>query len=439
MQSKYSTVFGFTGTLMTAALGCSNSSLFEVFDFVTPVKLARKSPTTPGSAPTPIKADFMIGTKTSRSRTRPKRIRTCPLGSHLHWDVEWLEHRLLLATVLPPTPDVTLSLGLAGVNPNIVGGSNLTIGELGVETLNVAIPQGVIQNAKLTVVLPQGLALDELLGLLAAPSLEASAGSFASILQAATIGPNGSSATFDFGTISNSDSSGSGAPTDLITLVFDVDALNVASNQNGAVDTSTATMTYSGGSATASAPATIVVPGLNVGMSIDDPNPEPGQTVTFTLVLAHAPDSTVGAFKVNLSDALPAGATYVANSLETVAGQAPSTLGSSGDTISAYYDSFPLGATSTLSFQAQVPASIASPGASTNTANVTYTTLPDEATTPFSLYDPADAHQRTGNPADAGRRPERPGGERIGGIYDRSSRPGGYLRVDRGPRQCFLE
>ena len=189
----------------------------------------------------------------------------------------------------------------------------------------------------------------------------ASAGSFASILHAAAVGPDGSSATLDFGTISNSNRPGAGAPPDTLTLVCDVVALNVAANQNGAATSTTATLSFAGGSATASAAATIVTPDLNLAMSVDNPNPAPGDTVTFTIVLTHAPDSGAGGFNVNLTDALPAGATYVTNSLASVAGQAPDDLGVTGGTITALYNAFPLGATSTLSFQAQIVPSLANP------------------------------------------------------------------------------
>ena len=341
----------------------------------------------------------MIGTKTSRSRTRPKRSRACRLGSHLQWDLEWLEQRVLLAPLQMP-PDVTLGLNLMGATRIEDGAAMLTIGEIGVEMLTVAIPQGVIPNAKITLGLAQGLALVELGSLDAPPTLSTSAGSLEDILQAASVGPDGSSATLDFGTITDTDSSG--APADVMTLVFDVVATNVAANQNGTFAVSTATMTYDGGSATASAAAMIVTPDLNLALSVDNPNPAPGDTVTFTLVLAHAPDSGAGGFNVNVTDALPAGASYVADSLETLSGQAPSTLGFSGGTIDAFYNAFPLGATSILTFQAQISPSATPLEASTNSASATYATLPGMPASGSSPYDPADSFPRTGNPSDPG-------------------------------------
>jgi uncharacterized repeat protein (TIGR01451 family) len=315
--------------------------------------------------------------------------------------VEWLEDRLLLSGGLPAAPNATLSLTLTGANQNLATGSNLAIGELGVETVKIALSPGVVPNAQLAVSLPQGLALARLESLTADPSLSASGGSLTSILNQAKLGPNGSSATLNFGTLTNSDSSSNSASPDVITLVFDVVALNVASNQNGAVANTTANMSFTGGSATASAAATIVTPDLNLAMAVDNATPAPNDAVTFTVVLRHAQDSATAGFNVNLTDALPAGATYVANSLETVAGQAPDVVGFSGGTIAALYDSFPMGATSTLSFQAVVRPSINNPGGATNKASLTYTSLPGLGNPQLSPFN-VNSHERTGNPADPG-------------------------------------
>ena len=110
--------------------------------------------------------------------------------------------------------------------------------------------------------LPAGLAIVSLDSVAASSTaLTSSRGTWATVLSGATVGTNGSSATFNFGTVTNSDTDDA---TDTLTIQYEVVALNVSANTNQAVDNNSATFSFTGGSATASASATILTPHLKL-------------------------------------------------------------------------------------------------------------------------------------------------------------------------------
>jgi uncharacterized repeat protein (TIGR01451 family) len=360
----------------------------------------------------------MIGTKLSRSRRRPAPIRRRPVATDLPWELEWLEDRLLLAAAVsgvssgtsstvdntPPTstvPQLTLGLSMTGTPAGITNPPDLTIGETGIEELVAPIPQGTIPDAQLTLSLPEGLALANLDTMSDGPGVSFSAGSAADVVSAGTIAPDGRSATLNFGTITSAYSTSTGAPIGVIIFYFEVVALNVASNQEGTVATTTATLSYPGGSATATSAATIVTPDLNVSMAVDKPTAQPGDTVQYTIVLGHGAPSGADAFGIALADILPAGAAYVPGTLKVVAGRAPDNLGVTGGTISARYDAFPLGSTSTLTFNATLDRGLAAGQTVNNSVDVRYATLPGDATAAQSPYNDASTG-RTGSAEDPG-------------------------------------
>ena len=297
------------------------------------------------------------------------------------------------ATARISNPGITKTL--TSSDQSFTTGSNLAIGEVGTYTVVLTIPEGVTSAAKLIDTLPAGLAIVGLDSVTATSDLSTSnLGSFAN----ASVSPSGSSATFDFGTLTNSDRDNSVADT--ITVVYRAVALNVASNNNGAIDDNSAIFSFTGGSVQAVSPITIVTPLLQVVKTVDKPTADAGDTVTYTLVISHAAGSGVDAFNVNLSDVLPAGLTYVSASLVNSAGVAPASLTESGGTIAAAFTSFPLTSTSTITFQATV-GNVAAFQTLTNTANVDYTSLPATGSPTASPFN-ALSTERTGNTSDPG-------------------------------------
>ncbi len=301
-----------------------------------------------------------------------------------------------VATVATPT----LSKVLSATDQTFTTGSNLAIGEVATYTVTITVPEGITPSAVLKDTLPAGLAIVGLDSITASPSLDTSvAGGFSSVLAGAMVGPNGSSATFDFGTLTNLDTNNATAET--ITVVYRAVALNVSGNANGTGLSNSARFSYTGGSKTSSASATVVTPLLKVVKSINSATADAGDTVTFTLVLSHAAASAADAFDVVLDDLLPAGLSYVPGSLLNTAGQMPTSLTESGGTISAIFDTFAQGSTSTLTFQATVGGGVGAFQTITNVANVTYTSLPGVVATPISSYNTVST-ERTGSSSDPG-------------------------------------
>ena len=297
------------------------------------------------------------------------------------------------ATANTATPKLAETLtGTSLVNTS---GANLAIGEVGTYTALITVPEETIANAKFVDTLPAGLAI------VGVDSV--TLGSNLSLTSATpSIGSNGSSATVDFGTITNGDTAVGG--TDTITVVFRVVALDVAGNRQGTSLPDAPSFTYTGGSATATpVTATAAVPAIQVTKSVDNPHAQAGDTVTYTITLQHAVGSGADAFNVDLTDALPAGVTYVAASLgaSTSNGVSAPALTDSDGLIIANYAAFPIGGASTLTFQGVVGYGVAGLTPVTNTANLTYTSEPFSVDTQVTPNNPA-AYERTGNTTDPG-------------------------------------
>jgi fimbrial isopeptide formation D2 family protein/uncharacterized repeat protein (TIGR01451 family) len=140
-----------------------------------------------------------------------------------------------------------------------------------------------------------------------------------------------------------------------------------------------------------SAPVTlnVVEPAVTVAKSVVSPSPasgDPGDTITFEIVLTNGSGTnSTTAFDVALSDVVPTSfenVSFVAGSLTstgTVSGL-PTSPTITGNSISLAFDSMAPGATVTFRVTATINdngASAPAPGSTvTNTANVTYTSLP---------------------------------------------------------------
>ena len=124
---------------------------------------------------------------------------------------------------------------------------------------------------------------------------------------------------FDFGTVLNMpDGTVDGA--DRIVVEVIAQAVNVLANQNGDVLTNTATLNYGSGSLADTESVDVVEPELDLAKSPDDFTPYFGQTLTYSLTLAHLGTSTSEAMEVVGTDVLPTGLTLVGGSVTTPAG-----------------------------------------------------------------------------------------------------------------------
>jgi fimbrial isopeptide formation D2 family protein/uncharacterized repeat protein (TIGR01451 family) len=291
---------------------------------------------------------------------------------------------------------------LTASNQTFTSGANLAVGEIGTYQVTVTVPEGVTSSATLVDNLPAGLALVALDSLAASAAVQTSVSDgFPAILRSAVVGAGGSSATLNFGTLTNTDRNNAAAET--IVLTCRVVVLNVSANQRNTVDSNSVTFSWNTGSTTGSTPITLVTPGLQVSVTPSPTTGDAGDTATWTLVLSHVGASNANAYNVTLSDVLPAKLGYLASSLTYVSGLAPDagSLQFSGGTIAAAYATFATGQTSTLRFQTTVAADIAFAEPVADSATLKWTSLPGVVTSPQSPYNTLST-ERTGNPADPG-------------------------------------
>jgi len=171
------------------------------------------------------------------------------------------------------------------------------------------------------------------------------------------------------------------APSQQIVIQYRAIVLDVIENQSGTQLNNSVTWAWTGGSFTTSAPdVEIIEPDLEIDKSATPVNNVPlGTPVQFTLFIDHTtPASQTDAFDVIVSDFLPATLEYVQCSVTYTAGLAPDTPaatycnpGATTTDLIFEWGVFPLGATSTITFNAIL---LGSPAV--NEASVAWTSLP---------------------------------------------------------------
>ncbi len=204
---------------------------------------------------------------------------------------------------------------------------------------------------------------------------------------------------FSLGDVTNANAT----TTRTLVITYEVIVLDISSNVDG-VNTlnNQVTWSWTGGSLSASAnPVEIVEPRLSIDKSASPTVASYGSPITFTLDIAHTPASSIDAFDVIATDILPAGLQYVVGSATTASGLAPTSINYNSGTgaLTFVWDTFPLGASSRVTFQA----TFVGPAPVTNEANVAWTSLPIDpqpSGLPVILSDfNNDAHERWYDPA----------------------------------------
>ncbi len=272
------------------------------------------------------------------------------------------------ATVTIACPTVTKSLVTTGIGP--FGNTQAVIGESATFIIRLIVPEGVTSNIALVDLLPPGMAY--------LSSFFFGMPSDVSISGSTTAIPSGTGATFSLGTVTNTNTNNNQPEILMFSLTAVV--LDVASNQDGTLLVNQAAFSVDGDlhSPVSSAPVTVIEPVLQVDKIVDQSSGvDAGDTVTFTITVSNNSPSSTDAYDVVLSDVLPVGFTYVANSL-TFSGTAPapSASGVSGGAITVNWASIPLNSSSIFTFQATLDLSVTPCEELTNTADVTWTSLP---------------------------------------------------------------
>ncbi len=107
---------------------------------------------------------------------------------------------------------------------------------------------------------------------------------------------------------------------------------------------------------------TVVEPLLQIVKGVSDDTPDLGQTLTYTLTITHAAGSNSTAYDLILRDLVPAGLTLDPSSI-TVTGAGITSNASAGNQLDLTLDQLAVGGTATITYQATVANTLATPGA----------------------------------------------------------------------------
>ncbi len=287
----------------------------------------------------------------------------------------------------------------------VTSGSNVVIGETVTYRVSITLPEGSATNVDFSDVLDPGDGLE----ILSLDSLtDSSGGDILSSLDGGgtqidnsflanhgTIAADGLSFGIDFGDLENQNRDNTTPET--ITLTYTALVRNISHNQNTVDLNNTAHWNWTDGngatqSAGDSETVTIVEPDLQVTKTVPAGlTPDAGDTFTYTLVVEHDGSSTSDAFDAVMSDPVLAGLTYVNGTLASSgAATASLTYNAVTNTIDATWDALALGTSTTITFDVTVADPIQAGTDLTNTADISWTSLPDG--TPGTN----DANERTG-------------------------------------------
>ena len=188
--------------------------------------------------------------------------------------------------------------------------------------------------------------------------------------------------TFDFGQVLNNPD-GSVTPDDQLVVEVVGRLVDEAANINGDELTNSASVQFGMGlNATASAPVDVVEPLLRVVKTGNATEGDAGDTVIYTVTIDHVPPtpaSTADAFDLVITDAIPAGMTYVAASLTDTGAVPADSLGEAAGTITATWDVFPQGSVGEFTFAVTIDPG-AQPGSNLNNiAAAQWDTLPADS------------------------------------------------------------
>jgi LPXTG-site transpeptidase (sortase) family protein len=290
------------------------------------------------------------------------------------------------ATVTVVSSGISKTIVSGGTSETFTTGNNVAIGEIVTYEISIDLPAGLaFNNVVVTDKMDKGLAfVDCLLVDVAGTNVTGTVCNPPATPVVSSITDPGDSAAnpanpgrqvqFNIGNI------GAPAVASKLTIRYRVIVLDVIENQENVNLNNNVTWAWTGGSLSTSAPnVTIVEPDLFVDKSANPTTAAAGTAITFTLFVYHTPQSQTDAFDVVVSDVIPSGLTYVPCTL-SYSGLAPDVTKRPADpcnlgttTLTLGWDTFPLGQTSTITFQATMNGTQTSV---TNTASVAWSSLP---------------------------------------------------------------
>ncbi|OJX45853.1 MAG: hypothetical protein BGO78_11145 [Chloroflexi bacterium 44-23] len=300
------------------------------------------------------------------------------------------------------------------------GNTNTTavIGELVTYTLTGTVQEGLTPAAQVVDTLDSGLAFVDIVSVTASTGVSSSVMNFngSGLCTNCTAGTgagsnplianNGQLVTFNFGDVSNANSSN--ATPETITIVYRTVVLNVVGNQSGTLLNNSARFSYTGGSVTDSADnISVVEPNVTLTKTVQRTLPAPasagpydaGDQVTYTITIGNS--GPIDAFDVSVRDQLPAALGGL--SLASVTDSAGILTTSDFTLTAGLLTSLPAsafdlpannGRSVILRVQGTIPATVTPNQAINNTASVAWTSL-DGTVNDRSSFNPA-SDERTG-------------------------------------------
>jgi uncharacterized repeat protein (TIGR01451 family)/fimbrial isopeptide formation D2 family protein len=285
----------------------------------------------------------------------------------------------LVKEIVATSPD----LGSAAFDP---ANPDLAIGGTVTYRLSATLSEGT-QRLVITDTLPEGLVFMEGRVVSVGAGLPPALAAVAPTLSGQTV-------RFDFGVVVNA---GNNDPSD-DTLVVEVIArvADVPANQAGTVLANAGTATVSsptdparpGGTETANdiARADVVAPSLVLAKTTEGGFARPGEIVTYTLTLRHAPGSTAPAYDLVIADTLAdAALSLVAGTVTTSAGRVVTGNAAGDATLAVAIDALSPGEVVTVTFSALVAEGAPLAGTVLNAATAAFDSAPGPGGRPGSI------------------------------------------------------
>ena len=293
-------------------------------------------------------------------------------------------------------------------NQGHTSGQNFAIGEIGTYEIALTLPQGVTPNAQVVDTPDAGLAIVDVVSITPSAGVTTDVvGGFAAVQSAATIPADGSSLTLDFGDLTNADANS--GTTETVVIRYRAVVLNTTTNDRSDVIDNQAVFSWNvSDTQNLDGPdLTIVEPELSVTVSDSVPaTADAGDTVTFTVTIAHTGASDADAFNVDLQNAIDSVTSnhldYAPGTLNIVnaGGAVFNTSADTGGDLTANWSVFPQGATATITFDAVVLLSAPASTALVNDADIQWTSLPGDVSSAQSSN--TLSVERTGDTTDVG-------------------------------------
>lgn len=312
---------------------------------------------------------------------------------------------------LTPSPTSTQSNVTAAITKSLISGSStltvnphVTIGETMTYRLVVSVPSGTFPQSVIIDTMDSGLAI------LDCAEITADAGIASTGISLNTsnncqpgfsagsnplLTNNGSTLSFDFGTITNN-----GQTTRNITIQYRAVVLDIPTNLNGVSLANQATWTWTGFTRTSSTQIiTIDEPKLGISKAANTGIAIPGNSITFRIRVFHTSTSSTAANDVILKDVIPPGLSFTGTPT-LITGQPWTSWNyqSSTSTFTMQWDTLPYNASAIIEFQTIV-GNVPADENITNIASVEWSTLLGDYRQPISPFN-AHSTERYYDPAD---------------------------------------